>query len=478
MSLHPTLARQIRVQFGDTPPPELADFFTAVSQTYEGFDQDHTLVERSLDISSQELGERIHQLREAQVQLETEKHGVELKVAERTAELQETQAQLEASIRALSFGFALINPKREIVIHNQVLEEVVGITIPKEVDQTKNSFQKLNDYFAPAINLADQIEQIAKQRIRIERQISLGANFYRLLILPILTAGEDIKTATSLGTVLVVEDITDAKAQERSRDEFFSIASHELRTPLTAIKGNSSMILTYFTEQIKDPQLHQMIADMHESSVRLIDIVNDFLSASRLEQGKMMFKAEPYDVNALAENVVHEYRQAASDGSVQLLFKGTPQNLTPVIGDSERVRQILTNLVSNAIKFTPKGSITLEVAAESKLIKINVTDTGRGIPTESQHLLFRKFQQASNNILTRDTTKGTGLGLYISQLLAENMKGRLYLAHTEIDKGTTFTLELPLVPAPTPLAPATSPATPPAATEAHEPATPENPKSE
>src|SRR5213075_2929978 len=98
----------------------------------------------------------------------------------------------------------------------------------------------------------------------------------------------------AIGTAILVEDVTEERVMARSKDEFFSIASHELRTPLTAIRGNTSLIQQYYKAQLKDGQLNEMVGDIHESSLRLIEIVNDFLDASRLEQGKMQFHPEPF----------------------------------------------------------------------------------------------------------------------------------------------------------------------------------------
>jgi signal transduction histidine kinase len=238
-----------------------------------------------------------------------------------------------------------------------------------------------------------------------------------------------------------------------------------LRTPLTAVRGNSDMILNYYPEQLKDPGLKEMVVDIHESSTRLISIVNDFLDMSRLEQGKFVFKTQPFDVGSMVQQVLREYDVTGSRRKLYMKFEPTRKPLSAVLADPERSRQILINLLGNAVKFTEKGGITVTAEPKGRMMSISVTDTGKGIPVESQHLLFRKFQQASNSILTRDSTQSTGLGLYISKLLAENMGGRLYIERTEVGKGSTFTLELPLTDKPIPSqapTPATTPTPAPA----------------
>ena len=112
--------------------------------------------------------------------------------------------------------------------------------------------------------------------------------------------------------------------------------------------------------------------------------------------------------------------------------------------DADRVKQVIYNFIGNAMKFTTHGSITISSEVKGRQLKVLITDTGSGIPLDRQHLLFHKFQQASNNILTRDTTRGTGLGLYISKLLVEKMHGKIRLEHSEEGKGSTFSFTLPL----------------------------------
>jgi signal transduction histidine kinase len=242
-----------------------------------------------------------------------------------------------------------------------------------------------------------------------------------------------------------VEDITEKKIMERSKDEFFSIASHELRTPLTAIKGNTSMIMSYFPELLKDKDVKEMLSDIHTSSIRLIDIVNDFLDVSRIEQGKIVFKNEAFSIEKIIESVIYEMGPVLKEKKIYLKFdQMTAQTLPQVWSDADRTKQIIYNLIGNAAKFTEEGGVTVSAHSEAGFLKVAVTDTGRGIPLDKQELLFRKFQQAGNSLLTRDTAKGTGLGLYISKMLVERMGGHISLEKSEEGKGTTFGFTLPL----------------------------------
>jgi PAS domain S-box-containing protein len=386
-------------------------------------------------------------LKRTEAELEAAKSTMQRQVVERTRELFKAQAQLLASVRALPFGLAVVSRSGEMEFSNDLFGRLLGHPVPMATTKSSDELKRLSQAFQPDIDILALIKQAQTGREPLERTIMAGARYFRFLFMPILGAASEHSRESVLGTVFLVEDITEAKTLERSRDEFFSIASHELRTPLTAIRGNANMIMDYYHEQVKEPNLHDMVDDIHTASIRLINIVNDFLDTSRLELGKIRFDFKACYLPDILREVIRQFETAHAAPDVKLVLADLPdgQNLT-VTADADRVRQIIFNLVGNAIHATKEGSITLTVAVEGSMARVAVTDTGKGIPASGQHLLFHKFQQASGNILTRDGTHGTGLGLYISRLLAEGMRGKLYLHHTEEGKGSTFVLELPLAP--------------------------------
>jgi len=258
---------------------------------------------------------------------------------------------------------------------------------------------------------------------------------------PVISAHDD----SVEGVVVLVEDITEAKIVERSKQEFFSIASHELRTPLTAIRGNTRMIQEFYPEHLKDDGLREMIEDIHTSSIRLIEIVNDFLDASSLEQGKIKFDMQDFAIDEIIEKVTDEMSSVAASKKLSLETDGTLSQLPRVHGDANRIKQVVYNLVGNAMKFTEHGSIKIsaDVNEAEAMVTIRVTDTGPGITPEGQQLLFHKFQQTNESLHTRDATRGTGLGLYISKLIVEEMGGTMQLDKSEPGKGSTFSFTIP-----------------------------------
>jgi signal transduction histidine kinase len=194
---------------------------------------------------------------------------------------------------------------------------------------------------------------------------------------------------------------------------------------------------------MKDESVHQIMDDIHSASVRLIGIVNDFLDASRLELKKIEFKIEQFDIVPILSKVVSDIKPTAVEKTIEWNLDLGSMHEYLVMGDKARAEQVLYNLMGNAMKFTKEGFVTIELKSVEGGAEIWVTDTGLGIPAENQHLLFRKFQQAGESVFTREASQGSGMGLYISKLLAEGMGGTIRLERSELGKGSTFVFRLP-----------------------------------
>lgn len=348
--------------------------------------------------------------------------------------LHQEQARLISSINGLALGLLIFDDTGKVLMANGVAQRIF--------DTKQVEFDTVAKWLGEAIDFNAQYAKVLASNKSIDkREMYILDRYYHVYIAPVAMAG----ATHPIGATLLIEDITEAKMTERSKDEFFSIASHELRTPLTTIRGNTAMVLAYYQDVFKgQSELRSVMNDIHDSSVRLIDIVNDFLSVSRLEQGRMQFNPVKFNLREVVEKTAKSMQVVADEKGISLRVVGSKQRATPVYADTERVEQILYNLVGNAVKFTDKGGVKIRLELEEKHALVCIEDTGRGVSPESQHLLFRKFQQANNNIWTRDTAKGTGLGLYISKLMAEKMGGTVRLDHSEENVGSVFVLTLPL----------------------------------
>lgn len=373
------------------------------------------------------------------------KKEIERQVVDRTREAQEGQARLRSAMDGLQAGILITFNDREQASYNPALVNILGLRdLLSESKQTGTevSLAKIIDKVSANLDfdIKKKIDTCQNEGKIFElNEVQYGNKTLTMFGAPVILSLDKI-----IGTVILVEDITESKIIERSKDEFFSIASHELRTPLTAIKGNSGMIIDYFKEALKDEQVAEMMHDIHGSSIRLIEIVSDFLDVSRLEQGKMQFDLVPVDVLDVIKPVAIEIKTTLNKDVELVIDEKNMKQLPKVNTDKNKLTQVVYNLIGNSAKFTEKGKIEITAREVNKHVEVSISDTGRGIAPEMQKLLFRKFQQANESLLTRDTTKGTGLGLYISKMLIEKMDGSIKIVKTEVDKGTTFAFTLPI----------------------------------
>lgn len=386
--------------------------------------RDATAEKESKKIIETEVEKRTHQLREAKD-----------KISEGWFQLQKEKARLTASINSLPIGFFIIDASHQIFIINPAMQDILG---RRDVDWT---FEAIDSLFRQSsLSLTDFC---AHCRGDVSAygvdDIDLGSKILRIISVPITIP----ENSEIIGSAILAEDVTQTKLLERAKDEFFAVASHELRTPLTAIRGNTSLIQEYFQDKIDDPSFKEMVSDMHDASIRLINIVNDFLDVSRLEQGKMEIKKEVFPLMEIVKESLHEFETQSQNKGLYLTVEGA-DNLPNVLADKDRVKQMMVNLLGNALNFTENGGIVVKVEPMDGFIKVKVSDTGVGISSQNQQLLFKKFQQAGERVLARDVTRGTGMGLYISKLLTEAMGGKIYLESSELGKGSTFAFEIPI----------------------------------
>lgn len=388
----------------------------------------------SLESSKSAILNILDDEKELQTELKKEKDSVDQKVIERTKEVAEEKAKLISSIQALSKAFVMIDLNNNINLTNENLDNVLGVK--KDNWTVKDIINILGSSF----DFEDKYKKVIEDKKRVEYDnIIFGTKILQIRFSPVFK--EQSKKEEILGILAIIGDVTEEKVLERSKDEFFSIASHELRTPLTAIRGNTSMILDYYKDQVKDPELKSMIVDTHDASIRLIGIVNDFLDLSRLEQGRMKYTLSDFNILDVILDVTKELKVNATKKGIKL-DTDVDKNII-VKADSDKVKQVLFNIIGNSIKFTEKGSVTISSEIDEERVKILIKDTGQGIPLVNQSLLFRKFQQAGTSTLTRDGAKGTGLGLYISKLIVEGLGGKIALESSVEGKGSVFTFTLP-----------------------------------
>ncbi|HRY62298.1 MAG TPA: HAMP domain-containing sensor histidine kinase [Candidatus Paceibacterota bacterium] len=363
-----------------------------------------------------------------------EKNKIEKEVQLRTEELKNERSVLRSTIDSLPVACFLISSELVLLENNSLLARVFSAD---KIDSFYDMENRFNGFFSIRERCLAVLENLKPQ---VFPNISYGNKFFKIYLQPVVS----VDTGSKIGLLGIIEDITEQKILDRAKDEFFSIASHELRTPLTAIMGNTSMIMEFFEAQLPNNEVKQMVEDIHEASTRLLKIVGDFLDVSRLEQGKIIFKSTKFDLGEVVKELARDFDSAATLKGLKLEV-GEISDGVSVYADESKVRQIMSNLINNAISYTQKGGVSLYLKKdEPGFVSCYIKDTGVGISKENQMLLFRKFQQAQEKILTRDASRSTGLGLYISKLLATAMGGRVELVESELGKGSTFRVVLPI----------------------------------
>jgi len=234
---------------------------------------------------------------------------------------------------------------------------------------------------------------------------------------------------------------------DKLKDEFVSLASHELRTPMTAIKSYIYLLLQQRNEvgPLTGKQ-KTYLENTYASTERLIKLVNDMLNVSRIESGRMIIAPKPTDILHLVQEVFTEVLPTAQQQQLTLLLTPPTAPLPLVLADTDKIKQVLINLIGNSLKFTPPGgTITVSVSQKENMVAIQVQDTGKGIKLEDLPKLFQKFGMIEGNYLKTTVGQGTGLGLYIAKGIVQLHGGSMWVMSDGENKGTTFTFTLPVV---------------------------------
>lgn len=241
------------------------------------------------------------------------------------------------------------------------------------------------------------------------------------------------------GALVLIADATPIREILDAHDALVSVTSHELKTPLTAIKATAELLISYDVTKL---EREEMMGDIYRQAERLEVLIREILDASQIDSGQMPMELAPVDLKDTVAEVLDELQTQTADTN---LLVRIPARLPKVSADAAKLRQILVNLITNAIKYSPQHtSVVLTASVHDQAVRVEIKDRGIGIKSEDQTRLFKKFQRVADPS-TRETP-GTGLGLYIVRGLVELHGGSIDVKST-YGKGSTFAFTLPLAPA-------------------------------
>lgn len=364
-------------------------------------------------------------------------------------ELSQVANKSEIVINAIADGVIALDGRGTIQLINPAAQTLLGWGKQDATGLDYRSVIKLSNKAGKDVtDDINPIQQVIKtNNPTIDNDLTLTTQSGKQLLVSLVIS--PVSETVGAGVIVVFRDITSEKAEERQQAEFISTASHEMRTPVAAIEGYLGLALNPATAVI-DEKARSFLIKAHESAQHLGHLFQDLLDVSRAEDGRLNSNPTVIDLTAFVRDIVGSLTPKAQEKQLFLHFKPDSDStngrtVAPVYyveADADHLREIVANLVENAIKYTKQGSVSVDVEGDDKRAQVKISDSGIGIPPEDIPHLFQKFYRVDNT----DTREigGTGLGLYLCRRLAESMNGKISV-ESQYGKGSVFSLELPRV---------------------------------
>ena len=367
---------------------------------------------------------------------------LEQRVHERTLALHASETQLHQITDTVPALIAYIDADQRFQFHNLAYEERFGLKPGEIHGKTMREMMGKELYEKERAKIEEALAGYAAEYDRIQPTADGQMHDYVMQYFP--RYGEDEDEGKVLGFYSLGTDVTALKRVDRMKSEFVSTVSHELRTPLTSIRGSLGLIVGGVAGELP-PMAKNLVGIATSNCERLIRLINDILDSEKIESGKMRFDMQTVELAPLLAQILVANEGFADQHKVKLALDIQAQGVRVSV-DSDRLTQAATNLISNAVKFSPADSfVYIRLLCTDRRVRVEVADSGPGIPEEFRKRIFQKFSQAD----TSDTRQkgGTGLGLNISRAIVERMGGNVgFTSQTGV--GTVFYFELPEAAAP------------------------------
>jgi two-component system, OmpR family, sensor histidine kinase VicK len=369
-------------------------------------------------------------------------------------DLQEEKARSSFILNTIEDGVVVVDNQKIIRIINPSAAKLVGWTVQDAIGLDFTSVFKFADpqgtaKVAPDDPISKGLTEGANLR---DNNTQIVSKDNRTFFASIGISAIKSKDSKVNGVVAVFRDISEEKAEEKRRTDFISTASHEMRTPVAAIEGYLALALNEKVSSI-DAKARGFLVKAHESTQHLGKLFQDLLTSTKAEDGRLVSHPIVIEMGDFLEKVSESLRFAAQKKGLLMDFIIGAQDsrdaaavakvikpLYYIHADPDRLREVITNIFDNAVKYTPSGKITIGLTGNAEVVQFFVKDTGPGIPKEDIPHLFQKFYRVDNSA-TR-TIGGTGLGLFICKKIVELYKGRLWVEST-LGHGSTFFINFP-----------------------------------
>jgi two-component system, OmpR family, phosphate regulon sensor histidine kinase PhoR len=344
--------------------------------------------------------------------------------------------RLLSLINSLSDGFLAVDEQGLIELSNSVALSLLD-TNSLESKNISNAMPVI-DAQGTGHNVLDLAKaagtSFISRDLRIKYQDGLIINLY----LNVSTVRGGFGALGKAGYVVLFRDITQEKNAEDERDEFISVASHELRNPVAIAEGSiSNAILLSEKAQVPD-SVNQVLKSAHDQVLFLGNLINDLAMVSRASREKFAKNAEEFSPEEIIKSLQNDYQAQAAKKGLQI--SADAANLPKIYGSKLYTREVLQNFITNSLKYTEKGGLTIKGVVAGDGVDLSVADTGIGINSQEQTKLFSKFFRSEDSRVRQ--ISGTGLGLYVSAKLVRLMGGTISMK-SELNKGSIFTLHLP-----------------------------------
>ncbi|MGB8453957.1 MAG: ATP-binding protein [Anaerocolumna sp.] len=340
--------------------------------------------------------------------------------------LTQRNAELEAMLSSMTAGVVAIDDSNEILFHNKAFMEIVNPVNKQILGQSLYNVLRNAAVF-------DVIDQVRENNLSIEQEGTIARDSLRNIRVTATPLGMDGRQY--FGVLLIIDDVTKIKKLESIRSDFVSNVTHELKTPLTSIRG---FIDTLKGGAMKEEAVANRFLDIIDiEAERLYSLIQDILLLSEIES-KREYETIPFDMNECVNSVIELLESKLTD-KVKIIFEPQPY-LKPFICNPDRMKQLLINLLDNAIKYTEEGSITVSCVEEDSKLILRVKDTGIGISKEHLSRIFERFYRVDKGRSRKQG--GTGLGLSIVKHIVELYNGNIQV-ESKPGKGTEFKISLP-----------------------------------